>query len=121
VQARLTLITGARDDVRVGGNGPKEDLRAAQQFLKEHGDEPGQRGFHEAPDNAGDTLDDDVAWELDRLRAAGLEQVVAVDLTKSELGIPVMRVVIPGLESLHDIPGIVPGARAQRRLQERLS
>jgi ribosomal protein S12 methylthiotransferase accessory factor len=121
VQARLTVITGARDDVRVGGNGPKEDLRAAQQFLKEHGDEPGQRGFHEAPDNAGDTLDDDVAWELDRLRAAGLEQVVAVDLTKFELGIPVMRVVIPGLESLHDIPGVVRGTRAQRRLQEHLS
>jgi ribosomal protein S12 methylthiotransferase accessory factor len=121
VQTRLTVITGARDDVRARGNGPEEDLRAAQRFLKEHGDEPGQRGFHDAPDHAGDTLDDDIAWELDRLRASGLHQVVAVDLTRSELGVPVVRVVIPGLEPLHDIPGFVPGARAQRRLSEHTS
>jgi len=121
VQTRLTVITGARDDVRARGNGPEEDLRAAQQFLKEHGDEPGERAFHQAPDHAGDTLDDDIAWELDRLRASGLHQVVAVDLTRPELGIPVVRVVIPALEPLYDIPGFVPGARAKRRLMERSS
>jgi YcaO-like protein with predicted kinase domain len=120
-QSRLTVITGARDDVRARGNGPDEDLRAAQGFLSKHKDEPTPRGFHEAPDHAGETLDDDVAWEIDRLRASDLHQVVAVDLTRPELEIPVFRVVIPGLEPLYDIPGYIPGARAQRRLLERTS
>lgn len=120
-QSRLTVITGARDDVRVRGNGPEEDLRAAHRFLEERGGEPAQRGFHDAPDHAGDTLDDDVAWELDRLRAAGLHQMVAVDLTRPELEIPVVRMVIPGLESLYETPGYIPGVRAQRRLSERTS
>lgn len=120
-QSRLTVITGARDDVRVRGNEPDDDLRAALRFLSKHKDEPAQRDFHEAPDHAGETLDDDVAWEIDRLRASDLHRVVAVDLTRPELGIPVFRVVIPGLEPLSEIPGYTPGARAERRLLERTS
>ena len=46
-------------------------------------------------------------------RAVGIDQVLSVDLTRPDIGIPVVRVVIPGLESLHDIPGAVPGARAR--------
>ena len=103
------------------GNGPDEDLRAARRFLSEHKDEPVQRSFYDAPDHLGETLDDDVAWEIDRLRASGLHQAVAVDLTRPELEIPVLRMVIPGLEPLYDIPGYTPGARAQRRLSERTS
>ena len=34
-----------------------------------------------------------------RLAAAGFEQVVAVDLTRPELGVPVVRVVIPHAET----------------------
>ena len=120
-QSRLTVITGARDDVRPHRSGPDEDLRAARRFLEEHAGEPARRAVHDAPDHPGDTLDDDVAWELDRLRAMGLHHVVAVDLTRPELGIPVVRVVIPGLEPLFDVPGYVPGARAERRRKERAS
>ncbi|HSO00063.1 MAG TPA: YcaO-like family protein, partial [Candidatus Nanopelagicales bacterium] len=100
-QSRLTVITGARDDVRARGNGPEEDLVAAQHFVAEHGAEAPGRAFHDAPDLAGDTLDEDVSSELDRLRAAGIDEVVAVDLTRPELGIPVVRAVIPGLEPLY--------------------
>ena len=117
-QSRLTVIAGTRDDVRAGGGGPDQDLDLARRFLDRHAEEPARRALHDAPDHAGETFDDDVAWVLDRVRAAGLHQIVAVDLTRSELGIPVVRMVIPGLEPLHDIPGYVPGARARRRLQE---
>ncbi|WP_438014919.1 YcaO-like family protein [Sorangium sp. So ce315] len=120
-QSRLTVITGVRDDVRARGNGPDDDLREARRFLEEHAGEAPQRSFDDAPDHAGETLDDDVAWEIERLRTAGLHQIVAVDLTRPELEIPVVRVVIPGLESLDDVPGYIPGARAQRRLSERRS
>ncbi|MEZ4298673.1 MAG: YcaO-like family protein [Polyangiaceae bacterium] len=120
-QSRLTIITGARDDVRAQGNGPEEDLGAARRFHAEHGADPTERSFQDAPSFLGETIDEDVAWVIERLRAVGLHQIVAVDLTRAELSIPVMRVVVPGLETLHDTPGYVPGARAKRRLSERRS
>jgi ribosomal protein S12 methylthiotransferase accessory factor len=33
-----------------------------------------------------------------RLKAAGLSRVIATDLTRAEIGVPVVRVVVPGLE-----------------------
>jgi ribosomal protein S12 methylthiotransferase accessory factor YcaO len=80
--------------------------------------EPPVRRFQDVPTFEGDSFDEDVAWSLARLRSAGLGQVVVVELTRRELGIPVVRVIIPGLEPLHDIPGYSPGARARRILQE---
>jgi ribosomal protein S12 methylthiotransferase accessory factor len=78
----------------------------------------GERSFRDAPSFEGDTLNDDLAHELARLSAAGVSQVVVVDLTKPALGIPVARVVIPGLEGVHDAPGYAPGVRYQRAMQE---
>jgi ribosomal protein S12 methylthiotransferase accessory factor len=42
---------------------------------------------------------DDVEWMLCRLREASFRQVVAVDLTRPELGVPVVRVVVPLAET----------------------
>jgi ribosomal protein S12 methylthiotransferase accessory factor len=42
--------------------------------------------------------------------------VIVVDLTRSELRVPVARVVIPGLEALSTAPGYVPGLRARARI-----
>jgi len=42
---------------------------------------------------------DDIRYMLDRLRWAGLDQVIVVDLTMPTLKIPVVRVLVPGLES----------------------
>ena len=50
---------------------------------------------------------------LDRLRAAGIGRVIAVDLTRPEIGIPVVRVVIPGLEGVGEASNYAPGARAR--------
>jgi ribosomal protein S12 methylthiotransferase accessory factor len=40
----------------------------------------------------------DVLWMLDRLANAGLTRAFYVDLTDPRLGIPVVRVIVPGLE-----------------------
>lgn len=47
-----------------------------------------------------DTKDiyDDILLVLDRLKKAGFKKVIAVDLTRRELGIPVVRIIVPGLE-----------------------
>ena len=59
-----------------------------------------------------DTFDAEVEWIVDRLSSAGFPQAIAVDLTMAEFGIPVVRVVVPGLEGSDHHPGYAPGARA---------
>lgn len=118
-QSRLTLITGSRDDVHCHGRPEGGDLDAARRALRVLAALPPARSFQAAPDHEGETLDDDVAWLLGRLAAAGLSQVVTIDLTKAAFGIPVVRAIVPGLEANHDVPGYVPGPRARRRMEER--
>jgi ribosomal protein S12 methylthiotransferase accessory factor len=118
-QSRVTLIAGSRDDVRHG----RPDLAPYLDALRHFHDRleaPGpKRRFDDAPTRQGETFEDDVGWELERLRASGIAEVIVVDLTRREFGIPVVRVVIPGLETLHDTPGYTPGARARSVLAER--
>jgi ribosomal protein S12 methylthiotransferase accessory factor len=43
-----------------------------------------------------------------------MQQAIAVDLTRPEYGVAVVRVVVPGLEGAdHDASSFVPGARAR--------
>jgi ribosomal protein S12 methylthiotransferase accessory factor len=117
-QSRLTAIAGSRDDL------PRADyerfrnldlLRANRAQIKHDGP---RRDFTAGPDWNAETFEEDVEWELDMLRAVGVVSVIAVDLTKKEFGIPVVRVVIPGLEGVSSMPGYSPGARARARLTE---
>ena len=55
----------------------------------------------------------EVAWIWSVSRPAGVQQAIAVDLTRPEFGVPVVRVVVPGLEGSDHTPTIVPGARAR--------
>jgi len=41
---------------------------------------------------------DDIEVTLEKLMDAGLDKVIVVDLTRSELSVPVVRIIIPGLE-----------------------
>jgi ribosomal protein S12 methylthiotransferase accessory factor len=75
------------------------------------------RSFRDAPDYEGETLLEDVLWELERLQKAGIEQVIVVDLTRPEFCLPVVRVVIPGLEGIFPEPDFAPGARARALLE----
>lgn len=113
-QSRLTWISGARDDPKARDyDDSPETLRCTREIMAVRGP---TRKFRDGPTFVGETLEDDVAWELDRLRAAGIHRVVCVDLTKPEFGLPVVRVVIPGLEPPGFWAGFanyVPGPRAR--------
>jgi len=112
-QSRLTLVAGARDDMVGQRPEPAEYIRAVRRFHEER-TAPGPRvSYADVPTCDHATFEADVSFVLDRLRAVGCDQVVVVDLTKAEIGIPVMRVVVPGLEALSDVPGYLPGARAR--------
>jgi len=111
-QARLTQIAGSRDDAgrnRYGDHRYSETLDG----LRRPRAGAATRSFYEAPDWNSESFDSDVAWEVDRLRDVGVERVIVVDLTKDAFKIPVVRVIVPGLEGLNEVPGYVPGARAR--------
>jgi YcaO-like protein with predicted kinase domain len=53
---------------------------------------------------------------LDRLRRAGFEHCVAVDLTRADLGVPVVRVLVPGLAPPYAESVRRPGVRLLGRI-----
>ncbi len=120
VQVRTTYIAGSRDDLTrkeftTGGMADKR--RYAQGLMRPKGV---TRDFEAIPNRIAETFEDDLAWLLERLRFAGIEQVVAVNLQKPQYKIPVVRVVIPGLEAPHDDDDYVPGNRARTARAGRL-
>jgi ribosomal protein S12 methylthiotransferase accessory factor len=113
-QIRLTYITGNRDDLPASDyqESVPEKLGAALLDAVSHNAEP--RSFNHIAHFDADDLACDLEWELQRLRSAGIDRVVAVDLTRSDVGIPVVRAVIPDLEWDCTHPDYTPGARALR-------
>ncbi len=116
VQVRSTYIAGARDDLSrdefesetmAARLGALWDLARAPATVRNFGDMLTMNHL---------TIRQDIDWILMRLKRVGVEQAVAVDLSKAEFSIPVVRVVIPGLEAPHDQPGYRPGRRARRAM-----
>jgi YcaO-like protein with predicted kinase domain len=112
-QGRLTQIAGSRDDAGRHRYGDHRFVEVLDNLRRPRAGRA-TRSFHEAPNWESDDLESDVAWELDRLRSAGVERAIVVDLTKDAFKIPVVRVIIPGLEGLNEVPGFVPGKRARQ-------
>lgn len=110
-QTRLVQISGSRDDIGHDMYG-RHRYAANLEALRTELGRPKPRSFLASPHWDADTLDGDVEWELEHLRAAGVKHAVAIDLSKEAFGLPVVRVVIPGLETVSEMPGYVPGRRA---------
>lgn len=112
-QARLTRISGARDDFAPDGYGRAARLERAAMargWLRA----PARRPFQLSPSRAGATLREDLDTALACLAAASVCQVAWVDLTQPAFGVPVARVIVPGLEGPWTPPegDYTPGARA---------
>lgn len=114
-QARLLLIAGSRDDY----------FTRDQRMNRFMGDS--RRGYFDAipavasadrhVSGATSSFGEDVTIVLDRLRSAGLESAIVVDLTHPDLEIPVVRVVVPGLEG-YMFDYYRPGPRAKAYARE---
>ncbi len=115
VQVRMTYITGARDDLtpfEYSKAGRAQKLLGAGLLTRS---KRAERDFSTLLSESFPTFDEDIAWLLERLRAAGLQQVVMVDLTRPAFDLAVVRVAIPGLEGLDGHPDYRPGPRAARQ------
>jgi YcaO-like protein with predicted kinase domain len=115
-QTRLTVIAGSRDDLSIATYRRGHDQTIAAEAADMITASGGGRDFSDGPNYDGASFHEDVAWELERLRTSNVDQIAVVDLTLPELQIPVVRVVIPGLEGIAGAAGFSPGKRLLRRL-----
>jgi putative methanogenesis marker protein 1 len=98
-QSRLTQIHGSREDtVHADINRKLGYERMKRMNRMWFSPSPSSKALEDY--EALDTPDllDDIGVALDRLRRSGFERVIAVDLTRKELGIPVARMIVPGME-----------------------
>jgi|RhiMethySRZTD1v2_1073278.scaffolds.fasta_scaffold00204_39 ribosomal protein S12 methylthiotransferase accessory factor len=116
-QSRLTIFQGVREDIDKVARLDGDVDRPAQSLWLSNGP---MKSFAAIPACRSDDILDDIRFMARRLEAAGLKQLIAVDLTRPEVGLPVVKVIVPGLEhwaARHFDPDLILlGARARRYL-----
>jgi ribosomal protein S12 methylthiotransferase accessory factor len=117
VQVRTTYIAGSREDIE-HADYHAETLatrtRRTRSLMRVRGP---TRDFEAIASHAFDSFGAELAWILERLQGAGIRQAVAVDLARPEIGIPVVRVIVPGLEGSDHHSGYAPGPRARAAME----
>ncbi|HEX2170354.1 MAG TPA: YcaO-like family protein [Nitrososphaera sp.] len=108
-QTRAANIQGARDDLRkIKYNDENTDDRRAWQFMRS----TKKIKFSKLPTFFNEDILDDINLILSQLKKVGLNQVIIIDLTNRDIGIPVVRAIVPGLETFK-ITKSVMGMRAR--------
>lgn len=111
-QTRLNYISGSRDDLfaeEYAQDGMAAKNNAFEEMIVGRNTEC---AFTDVSTQTNQTLRADLDALLAKLNAVGIDEVAAIDLTREDIGIAVMRVIIPGLEAPHDDNSYVPGPRA---------
>lgn len=112
-QVRTTYIAGSREDLPSGEyarSTRRKRRREGRAFMAWHAP---ARSFQSVPSFESEKFEEDLAEVLRRLQSVGIGHVAVVDLTKAGFGLPVVRVVVPGLEGPDEHAGYVRGARAK--------
>jgi YcaO-like protein with predicted kinase domain len=113
-QSRLHRIAGLRNDLTEDAYREAPAATAGAVLLDALTDAAPGHSFAETPRYSSRDIGEDFRWLLRRLTAAGLDRVLAVDLTKPEFGLPAVRVIVPGLEWDDNHPHYQLGQRAQQ-------
>ncbi len=97
-QTRAANIHGARDDlIRIRFN-----LQHENTIVKSRWQFKGSRdkiSFSEVKSYFHKDILDDIKLILNNLKEAGLKRAIIIDLTNKNIGIPVVRAIVPGLET----------------------
>ena len=108
-QTRAANIQGARDDLRkIKYDEKNTDDRRAWQFMQS----TRKIKFSQVQTFFNEDILDDIRLILSRLKSVGLAQAIIVDLTNPDIGIPVVRAIVPGFETFK-ITKSVMGMRAR--------
>ena len=97
-QSRLTQIHGAREDTPTADMRKRMGYERARRMNRYWFDSPGEEPFADVPSFDSDDFLTDIRMTLARLDAAGMDRVIVTDLTRPEINVPVVRVIVPGLE-----------------------
>lgn len=117
VQSRVAYIAGSRDDLFRDLYHWQQDEDRLQALWDEIAYPDALTSLAVHPSLATESFEEDIAVLLAALHQIDIESAVVVDLTKPELGIPVVKVVVPGLEGLTDLE-CRSGQRVARMLKE---
>jgi thioglycine synthase len=118
-QARAANIQGARDDlVKIKYEANDDIFRRKWQFMassasKRFPDDQDVVSFSRIKSYTNEDILDDIKLILVRLRNAGIKKAVIVELTDPNIEIPVVRAVVPGLETFEVLSSIM-GTRAKK-------
>jgi ribosomal protein S12 methylthiotransferase accessory factor len=109
-QTRAANIQGARDDLRRMNYemGNTAETKAWQFMHSKH-----KEDFHAVKTFENIDILDDIHLLLKSLENVGLKRAIVVNLTNPSIGIPVVRVIVPGLETFKVTKGVI-GGRARR-------
>jgi ribosomal protein S12 methylthiotransferase accessory factor len=92
-QSRLSGIQGGREDlpdhIPAKGTGPAQAQPGSGPTIR----------FDEIASYQHPSVNDDVEFIIERMRQSGFEQAVVVDITRQEVGIPAVRVIVPRSEA----------------------
>jgi ribosomal protein S12 methylthiotransferase accessory factor len=122
-QTRALNIQGARDDLKKIQYMENDEIyKRKWQFMAAtapaHKEHKKVVMFSQIDTLANNDILDDIKYILNRLKKAGLRRAIIVDLTRPNLGVPVVRAIVPGLETLevgrlYTNSQLVMGARAK--------
>ena len=108
-QSRAASIQGSRDDLRKMKYDPQNsDENKSWQFMAS----PKKKAFTEVNSFYNDDILDDIKLILGNLKNKGFKNAIVVNLTNSRLQVPVVRIIVPGLETFK-INKLAVGSRAQ--------
>ena len=110
VQVRLTYVAGNRDDLfrRMYRNVADE---TEQRAIWDELTRPTSQVRFARHSRATGTFEDDVQVLIEALKTGGLEQILVADLSRPQLGIAVVKVIVPGAEGFGRTR---PGRRRQQ-------
>jgi thioglycine synthase len=109
-QTRAANIQGARDDLkRIRYSENDEIYKRKWQFMTSNSK---TIEFSQIKTYSNEEILEDINLILSKLKKAGLKRAIIIDLTNTDVGIPVVRAVVPGLETF-EVTGSVMGRRAR--------
>jgi len=112
-QSRLTQIHGAREDTEVADFRRKIGYERTRRLNRYWFESDRDEDFTGIPSSDSDDFLTDIRNVIEALGDAGLNKVIVVDLTRPDIGVPVVRVIVPGLEVF-----AMDGERSGRRCNE---
>ncbi len=117
-QTRAVNIQGARDDLKkILYKENDEIYKRKWQFMpvsSGRGKNNGKNSFifSEIKTHMNEDILDDIYLILSGLKKAGLKRAIIVDLTDPDIGVPVVRAIVPGLETF-EVTSSIMGRRAK--------